>query len=578
MKRSPPNSRLLTTRITHKKKMTTRAVTYTRFSSDRQNTSSIEDQERNCRRYAKAHGLQIIASFSDEAISGARHDRPGYQTMLDSADAGLFNVLLVDDLSRLSRDEIELKRTIQRLKFKGIRIVGVSDGTDSDDKGYKLHAGVRGLLNEVYLDDLREKTHRGQSGQVLRGFTAGARPYGYRSIVVEDNSRTDTHGRPAVLGYRLEIDEEQAEIVREIYRRFATGDTIAAIVNNLNERAIPSPRNSTWARSAIYGHAAKGTGILNNQIYQGRYIWNRSRWEKDPDTGRRRRIERPREEWMIQEMPELRIIDAELWDAVQDMRDRRGNPAVSAGIQRAWRARGGRRPGALLTGLMQCGVCGGMITSVTTGWYGCSQHKERGPAVCTNNLRAKREVAEPRLLSTIKDELLSDDAAQKFSEHVRELLRERTAARSKAIGPAREKLRRAERELENIMQAIKAGVITPTIKEELLAAERRKASAQAEIDSQSAQLPPLDIDRILQRYRDMVRDLEQTLSAGNATGRARELLSQLLGSHIIVQPNKRYDCLEALIPENKQALLLTGTGPAITMVAGAGFEPTTFGL
>jgi site-specific DNA recombinase len=142
-----------------------RAAIYARYSSDKQRESSIEDQERNCRGFAAREGWTLIARFADEATSGATRSRPGYLRMLAAAEQGGFDVLLVDDLSRLSRDDVEMKQVIRRFRFRGVRIVGVSDGFDSDAKGYKVQAGVRSLLNELYLDDLREKTHRASPGR-----------------------------------------------------------------------------------------------------------------------------------------------------------------------------------------------------------------------------------------------------------------------------------------------------------------------------------------------------------------------------------------------------------------------------
>ena len=173
-----------------------RTVTYCRFSSDKQREASIEDQQRNCQKFAEREGWTITARYTDKAISGTKADRPEYQTMLADAKAVAFDVLLVDDLSRLSRDDVELKTTIRRFLYWGIRIVGVSDGFDSASKGYKIHAGVRGLINEIYLDDLREKTHRGMVGQVLKGNCAGGRTYGFRNVPIEDKSRKDEYGRP----------------------------------------------------------------------------------------------------------------------------------------------------------------------------------------------------------------------------------------------------------------------------------------------------------------------------------------------------------------------------------------------
>jgi len=140
---------------------------YARYSSERQRASSIADQFRNCERFLEDKNWEIAARYQDAAKSGATADRPGYQEMVGAAKDGRFDILVVDDLSRLSRDEIEIKQLIRRFRFWGLRIIGTSDGFDTDSKGYKVHAGVRGLMNEIFLDDLRDKTHRGLMGQVV---------------------------------------------------------------------------------------------------------------------------------------------------------------------------------------------------------------------------------------------------------------------------------------------------------------------------------------------------------------------------------------------------------------------------
>src|SRR5690606_33760851 len=102
------------------------------------------------------------------------------------------------------------------------------------------------------------------------------------------------------------------------------------IVFELNRLRVPSPRGSTWAVSAIYGSPAKGSGILNNPLYAGRYIWNRSQWIKDPDTGKRQRFERPESEWRIQDRPDLRIVDDDVWSSVRSRMER---PRLQGGRQ-----------------------------------------------------------------------------------------------------------------------------------------------------------------------------------------------------------------------------------------------------
>lgn len=93
--------------------------------------------------------------------------------MLKAADKHAFDVLLIDDLSRLARDAVEQGLTLKRLKFLDIRVVGVSEGCDSDAPGEKTHAGVKGLLNELYVDNIGFQTKRGLEGQVLRGIAPG---------------------------------------------------------------------------------------------------------------------------------------------------------------------------------------------------------------------------------------------------------------------------------------------------------------------------------------------------------------------------------------------------------------------
>ncbi len=130
--------------------------------------------------------------------------------MLEPAKARQFDVLLVDDLSRLSRDEAELILTRRKLLFWEVRLIGASDGYDSDAKGRKIQATMRGLMNDMFLDDLREKTHRGLVGQALKGNNCGGRLYGYRHVPSYHSTENDEYDRPKIIAMRREIDEAQA--------------------------------------------------------------------------------------------------------------------------------------------------------------------------------------------------------------------------------------------------------------------------------------------------------------------------------------------------------------------------------
>lgn len=175
-----------------------RCAIYARYSSDLQSPTSIEDQFRLCRAYAERQEWTVVATFEDAARSGfGTEHRPAYQRFLAAAlaPAPAFDVVLVEDLSRLTREIGELMRLAARLRLKGVELVGVSDGIVTGRQGAKVQLAVKGLMNELYLDDLRDKTHRGLSGRVTRGFSAGGRIFGYRTVPADPAahaSRRDT--------------------------------------------------------------------------------------------------------------------------------------------------------------------------------------------------------------------------------------------------------------------------------------------------------------------------------------------------------------------------------------------------
>src|SRR5262249_39056440 len=154
----------------------------------------------------------IVAQHSDESISGSVPValRSGGKALLADALARRFDVLVLEGLDRLSREIGEAETITKRLEHRGIRIIGTADGYDSGSKGRKVMRVARGLVNEMYLDDLREKTHRGLAGQFDRGYHVGGVSYGYTSVEAPD-------GRSRV----LVIDEPKAAVVRRIFQMFA---------------------------------------------------------------------------------------------------------------------------------------------------------------------------------------------------------------------------------------------------------------------------------------------------------------------------------------------------------------------
>ena len=163
-----------------------KAVVYSRFSTDRQNDSSIADQERVCNEYAGRQGWQIAERYQDQGISGAAlGNRPAVLRLQEAALARRFDVLLVTDLSRLSRSQGDLSKMIDRLVAKGIRVVGVQDGYDSTRRGHKLQAGLSGIIGEAFREMVKDRTYAALESRAKDGKATGGRAYGYHDGQVD---------------------------------------------------------------------------------------------------------------------------------------------------------------------------------------------------------------------------------------------------------------------------------------------------------------------------------------------------------------------------------------------------------
>lgn len=498
-------------------------VIYARYSGDRQREASIEDQARVCRRYAEQNGLDVVRVYEDRAISGAVKARPGYLRLLDDAGRGVIDVLIVHDLSRLSRDDYELKGTLRKLLWQEMRVIGVADGYDSTRQGHKIHAGFKGLMNELHLDDIRAWTHKGMAGKAEAGYNCGGRTYGYRNIPIEDPSgKKDAYGRPAILAVRYEVDEAQASVVRKIYGWYGDGYSYKWIAAELNRQGISASRGGTWVISAV-------KVVLDNEMYRGTLAWNRRTWMKHPETGKRTYRHRPPSEWIVREMPELRIVSHEVMNRVTHRQDR--NKKQAAGVTRV-----GSAQRYLFSGLMECAHCGGNMVIVTPGRYGCATHKTRGPTLCAANGTVSRRVVEDRLLYSIKSRLLENGSIEKFTRTATRLLE------SQIKGKANEEIKRehlaAERRRLNLVAAISQGILTTSTKEALEAAELEVARLAKQIGETREWNVPVLLPRLIERYRRAVTMLEQHVQ--HHVEPVRDILRSLLGERIRIHRRDGY--------------------------------------
>lgn len=519
-----------------------RAALYARYSTDRQRETSIADQLRAAHARAAAEGWQIVAQHADEGISGSVPValRPGGKALLADALAGRFDVLVLEGLDRLSREIGEAETVTKRLEHRGIRIVGTADGYDSQAQGRKVMRIARGLVNELYLDDLREKTHRGLAGQFERGYHVGGVQYGYRS-----QGSADGRGRELV------IDEAQAAVVRRIFEAYAGGAAARAIAHQLNADGVPSPRGGTWAVSALVGERRRGAGILNAEIYAGVLIWNRRQWVKDPETGRRRYVDRPRTEWQRREAPGLRIVAPQLWAAVR-ARDAR----------RATGPKGGAPLRTLFAGLLRCPACGGPVVAIDARRYGCNVHNDRGPAACANAAAWPRKAVDAALLTVVRDELAGPAALAELHRAARAAVAQ--AAGAAGAGHAAARLAALQGEIDRLVDAVAQVGLSDALRARLTAAEAEREQllhAQAE----RARAPVPTAAAVVAGYRRRLLQLQAALEDDADRQRTRELLAELLGQVTLVRDDVG-DWAEMEEPAARVAL--AGSTPP-TMVAGA---------
>lgn len=427
-------------------------------------------------------------------------------------------------------DQAEMHAALNRLRFRGIKVFSVATGTDLTDKTGSIVAAVKGWQDEAFLDSLREKTHRGMHGQVARGLSAGGRAYGYRSVPIYDSIRKDPYGQPLVIGSRRVIDKTEAKVIVRILEMYASVLSAKAITYRLNADHVPPPRPKRgreaqgWTWTTISGSSERGIGILNNELYQGKCLWNRSGKLRDPETGTRVTRQRGQDEWLCVEVPELRIVSEELWQRVKT-RQVQSRHCWSKG-----KRGGATRHAYLFSGLLRCAECGAHYTARGGGRYVCSFHKNRGPTVCGTNRVAQRDVLEQRLLKFIEQGILSREAIAYFTGRVNDVLRQAHTRGILTRQATDAELCQAEPEAENIKEAVRLGKATATLLEMLEAVEtrirrlKREAKTQPSVELTVVRALPGLVGQYARNLRCVLgRDIE----------RARFLLSRLLGDVVL---------------------------------------------
>lgn len=473
-----------------------RTACYCRYSSDLQRDTSLEDQIRSCREYAARHGWtwQDDQVFTDAAITGASIEgRDGLQRLLTAAADRPrdFDVLLVDDSSRVSRDLADALRIVQRLKFAGVRVIYISQGIDSDSEQHETLIAVHGLVDGLYLREMAAKIKRGLKGQLARGFATGGLTYGYRTQPVTD-------ARGDAIGYAPVIEPSEARVIQQVFTWYGEGVSVPTIIARLTASGAPGPRGRVWRVGAVQR-------MLRNPKYVGRLVWGRTRQERRPGSRGKTRRDLPADQWQTLERPELRIVSDEAWARVEQRRrelDALLNRQAGTTLMR------GRHPRvhspALFSGFLTCGVCGHAVNVVGTHtvkgvlyrYYGCAHASRNGNAVCTNRVKVRAELAESALLSGLQAELLKPDTLAYVTDALRAALNEAANRRPAERADLERRIEATRQKLTHLLAAVEAGagttIVYQAIKDreaDLRALESQRAALATPVDQRLAVVP-----------------------------------------------------------------------------------------
>lgn len=350
-----------------------KAAIYARYSDDKQSDTSIDDQVRCCQALAQRHALWVPEDliFTDSAITGTElgtQKRAGYQAAIKAWDAREFDILIVDEFSRLSRDPVEQALIMRRLENNNRLRLLTNDGIDTRESDWALRLGLQGVLAQQESRKIRDRVGRGMVGQLERGYMIATPPFGY------DLKRTvDSDGRS--LGTSWVINEEEAKVVREVFAMREQGRSMHQIAAHLNTHGIPivrerrTPEGGFWRPSRV-------RNMLGNTIYRGVFVWHGSTTYQARANKRGiavKPVHYPR--------PELRLVSDETWHRCNT------NTHSRTGYG------GGKH---FLAGLVTCGCCSGTLVLTAPS----KSRRSLLCAGCTTSAQVRSEPGE-RLTGTV---------------------------------------------------------------------------------------------------------------------------------------------------------------------------------
>ena len=502
---------------------------------------SVARQVGRCREYAitKRWTVEDGLVFIDDGISGATFGerRPGLASLLTAAERKAFDVLVMSEPSRLGRDQYQTGYVLQRIANSGIVVWYYLEDrkAELDTAVGKFIESVHSFGSELEREKIRQRTLDGMLRRAQAGYSTGGECYGYRSVAVY-NGRQDANGQPVRDHSERRIEPGEAKTVLGVFKMYGAGFGVTSVAKTINGEAKygpqlaeffggvrpPAPQSrpgsGSWAGTCI-------RDMLRQPLYAGKIEWGRT-------TGKT---------LVSLDKPELRIVPADLWAAVQArLQDRADAYLRQGGGKFDGRAEHSREAAYLWSGFLRCAECAGAIIVVkktrVSSFYGCSFHTKRGDAVCGNGLTVRTDQLDTALLQAVEEAVLTPEALRYVLERAAEAVR-----RSLADDPARmEALRRqraeAQRKVTRLVEAVAEGSAPKAILERIAAFEADLSRLDGQIAALEGRgdLARLDVARALRGLAPALAAWREILR-GNAV-RARQVLRKLIVGPVVMTP------------------------------------------
>jgi DNA invertase Pin-like site-specific DNA recombinase len=523
------------------------AAIYARKSTEqtgvREDDRSVTRQIEHARAYAEGKGWRVVEEhvYVDDGISGAEFkNRPGLVRLLNALQPKpAFQVLIISETSRLGREQARTQLAFSQIADAGVKIWSYLDDKrwSLDTATDKFMLSVANFAAELEREKASQRTYDAMVRKARALHVTGGRVYGYDNLEVlsETPAQEGPRHRQCVI---RRVNPTQASVVRRIFTLYASGRGLTRIAKSLNAEGIGPPgcHGRGWAPTAV-------REILRRELYRGVMVWNRTR--KAHRGGTKRQEKRPESEWLRLEAPDLRIVAEDLWQEVEAQR----RQAAESYLRHARTGQlGGRRSGAdfespyLLSGLGQCGVCGGSLVAMTRGhgrhrakFYGCVYHHKRGSTVCSNSVQIRQEVLDGALLEAISgalDEQLVEAAVERALERLRSR-QGKTADRRQEL---QRELSLVEARIGHLLDAVKRGRATEVLLETLEVEDKRKRIILGELGDLEGQasIASLDARRLAQELKRRASDARGLL--GRHVPQARRMLRALLEGRLVCDP------------------------------------------